>query len=69
MKAANAALFGASWWPYGSYETLKIATYLSIWVWLTPSSRMYEAIWLTSNQLFVWDDGKQAHFRASWTSD
>lgn len=32
MKAADAALFGASWWPYASYETLKIATYLSIWV-------------------------------------
>jgi hypothetical protein len=32
MRAADAALFGASWWPYASFETLKIATYLSIWV-------------------------------------
>ena len=32
MKAADAALFGASWWPYASFDTLKIATYLSIWV-------------------------------------
>ena len=32
MKAADAALFGASWWPYASYDTLRIATYLSIWV-------------------------------------
>ena len=32
MKAADAALFGASWWPYASFETLKFATYLSIWV-------------------------------------
>ena len=32
MKAADAALFGASWWPYPSIERLRIATYLSIWV-------------------------------------
>lgn len=32
MKAANAALFGSLWWPYASFETLRIATYLSIWV-------------------------------------
>jgi hypothetical protein len=30
MKAADAALFGASWWPYADFETLRIATYLSI---------------------------------------
>lgn len=32
MKAANAALFASSWWPYASFETLRIAAYLSIWV-------------------------------------
>lgn len=32
MKAADAALFGASWWPYASFEKLRIATYLSIWL-------------------------------------
>jgi hypothetical protein len=32
MKAVNAALFGSSWWPYASFETLQIGTYLSIWV-------------------------------------
>ena len=32
MKAVNAALFGASWWPYASFDTLEITTYLSIWV-------------------------------------
>ena len=32
MRAADTALFGASWWPYASLEPLRIATYLSIWV-------------------------------------
>ncbi|KAL8951387.1 MAG: hypothetical protein Q9222_002637 [Ikaeria aurantiellina] len=32
MKAADPALFGALWWPYASRETLRIGTYLSIWL-------------------------------------
>ncbi|CAG8949918.1 hypothetical protein HYFRA_00004248 [Hymenoscyphus fraxineus] len=32
MKAAKAALFGASWWPYADFDTLRVATYLSIWL-------------------------------------
>ena len=32
MKAADAAWFGASWWPYADYQRLRIATFLSMWV-------------------------------------
>ena len=32
MKAYDISLFGASWWPYASFERLQIATYLSLWV-------------------------------------
>jgi hypothetical protein len=32
MKATKVALFTSSWWPYASFDTLRIATYLSIWV-------------------------------------
>ncbi|KAL9003529.1 MAG: hypothetical protein Q9188_003615 [Gyalolechia gomerana] len=32
IRQADPALFGASWWPYASYEALKMATYLSIWI-------------------------------------
>ncbi|OTA70327.1 terpenoid synthase [Hypoxylon sp. EC38] len=32
LKASNIALFGATWWPYASYEALEIVTCLSIWL-------------------------------------
>ena len=32
IKAADFAYLGATWWPYASYERLKIVTYLTIWV-------------------------------------
>ncbi|KAI2473190.1 terpenoid synthase [Annulohypoxylon bovei var. microspora] len=32
LQASNMTLFGASWWPYASYEALKIVTSLSIWL-------------------------------------
>ncbi|KAL8963659.1 MAG: hypothetical protein Q9193_000103 [Seirophora villosa] len=32
MSLADPALFAASWWPYASFQRLKIATYLSIWL-------------------------------------
>ena len=32
LKAAAPATFGASWWPYASYNELRVATYLGIWV-------------------------------------
>ncbi|KAI0833178.1 terpenoid synthase [Hypoxylon sp. FL0890] len=32
LRASNIALFGASWWPYASYEALEIVTCLSIWL-------------------------------------
>jgi hypothetical protein len=31
-KATKGALFASLWWPYASFDTLRIATYLSIWV-------------------------------------
>ncbi|KAL8908996.1 MAG: hypothetical protein Q9207_000447 [Kuettlingeria erythrocarpa] len=34
MRLADPALFGASWWPYASFECLRFATLLSIWVQL-----------------------------------
>lgn len=34
MKSTKACLFGASWWPYASYEALCIATWLSIWLFV-----------------------------------
>ncbi|KAH6662813.1 isoprenoid synthase domain-containing protein [Halenospora varia] len=34
IKKANAALFASSWWPYADFETLRIATYLSIWLFV-----------------------------------
>ncbi|KAI4244340.1 MAG: hypothetical protein L6R40_003066 [Gallowayella cf. fulva] len=34
IKAADAGLFAASWWPYAPYEALKIATFLSIWLFV-----------------------------------
>ncbi|KAK8115327.1 Terpene synthase [Apiospora kogelbergensis] len=34
LKASNFALFGASWWPYSSYEALKTAILLSIWMFI-----------------------------------
>lgn len=32
MKAANLDLFTASWWPFAPFEQLRIAAYLSIWL-------------------------------------
>ncbi len=32
LKADDAGLFGATWWPYAGYKELQIATYLSIFV-------------------------------------
>ncbi|PLB51409.1 terpenoid synthase [Aspergillus steynii IBT 23096] len=32
MKEADAASFGAMWWPYASFDRLCIATYLSMWL-------------------------------------
>ena len=32
MLKADYALFGATWWPQASFERLRIATYLSLWV-------------------------------------
>lgn len=32
LKAADFALFGASWWPRASYERLRIVTFLITWV-------------------------------------
>lgn len=59
MKAADAALFGASWWPYASFEKLRIATYLSIWVRRAVLLFMfYMQSRLTAIQLFAWDDGR-----------
>lgn len=55
MKAADAALFGALWWPYAPFEHLKIATYLSIWVcplifpilvYMTTSTDLWTALYL-----------------------
>ena len=56
MKAADFGLFGASWWPYASFEALKISTLLVIWVRsllleIKPGT-LTEAV-----QLFIWDDG------------
>ncbi|KAI0169404.1 isoprenoid synthase domain-containing protein [Hypoxylon sp. FL1284] len=34
MKAAKISLFGASWWAYAPFEALKIATQLSIWLFV-----------------------------------
>ncbi|RWA07763.1 hypothetical protein EKO27_g7331 [Xylaria grammica] len=35
MKETNLALFGASWWPSATrYEALRIATYLTLWLFL-----------------------------------
>lgn len=31
-KAADFALFGATWWPEAEWERLEIATYLAVWV-------------------------------------
>ncbi|GKZ36287.1 terpene cyclase [Aspergillus brasiliensis] len=32
MREAKVAEFGASWWPYASWDRLCIATYLSLWL-------------------------------------
>lgn len=32
LRADDAGLFGATWWPYAGYKELQIATYLSIFV-------------------------------------
>ena len=37
-KETDIGLFGASWWPYASFEALRIATYLSIWVGVLPGN-------------------------------
>ncbi|KAI1462518.1 terpenoid synthase [Annulohypoxylon moriforme] len=34
LKASNMALFGASWWPYASYEALEIVMTMSIWLFV-----------------------------------
>ena len=49
MKKTKAALFGASWWPYASYEELRIATYLSIWA----SSHCLEPYRLLTNPISI----------------
>lgn len=36
LKAADFAYFGATWWPQASYDRLKIVTFLSIWVGISP---------------------------------
>lgn len=42
MKAADFALFGASWWPYAPLEELKTATCLAIWVNIRPISSFFD---------------------------
>ncbi|KAI1140476.1 terpenoid synthase [Hypoxylon sp. FL0543] len=32
LRVSNIALFGASWWPYASYEALEIVTRLALWL-------------------------------------
>ncbi|KAL1877797.1 hypothetical protein Plec18167_004766 [Paecilomyces lecythidis] len=32
MQQADAAVFGASWWPYASYDTLYVAACLGLWL-------------------------------------
>ena len=49
MKAVNTALFGASWWPYASFDSLKIATDLSIWV--GQLSFCYHGLYSTSTDI------------------
>lgn len=59
MRLADAALFGASWWPYAPFEQLRMATYLSIWVCkeMIPVS-LKPKPQLNSSQLFAWDNGE-----------
>ena len=57
MKAADAASFAASWWPYASFETLRIATYLSIWVCISVDFSFIALVCLPEVKLFTWDDG------------
>jgi len=57
MKAADAASFAASWWPYASFETLRIATYLSIWVCISVVLFNIVLVCLPYIKLFTWDDG------------
>lgn len=49
MRKVNAALFGASWFPYASFETLKVATLLSIWVIKLPQTQVSSADILPSS--------------------
>ncbi|KAI1092618.1 terpenoid synthase [Rostrohypoxylon terebratum] len=34
LKASNMPFFGASWWPYASYEALEAVTSMSIWLFV-----------------------------------
>ncbi|KAL9057345.1 MAG: hypothetical protein Q9162_002419 [Coniocarpon cinnabarinum] len=34
LRAADFALFGASWWPWVDYSTLRTLTFLAIWLFL-----------------------------------
>ena len=57
MKAVNTALFGATWWPFASFEALRIATYLGSWVGSKNQTRLSGNITDITVQLFAWDDG------------
>lgn len=33
LKLADISFFAAAWWPYANFDRLRVAAYLSIWVW------------------------------------
>lgn len=45
LKAADFSMFGSCWWPNAKLESLRIVTYLAIWVNLQFSQKYRLLIW------------------------
>ena len=60
MKASGIARFSGSFWAYAPFDTLQVATQLSIWV--SNADLAYDFYMRSTDsrtKLFAWDDGTE----------